>query len=1048
MNKIVRPSMFSNAGIKKSAADFSGELNSTISYRALEPRIAFDGAAAATAAVTAEQQVDAPAGGGDAAGEPVSEVSNDQTQTAASGNGADLPESLAAAMGDTPSPQASPGQTVVFVDRAIENIDQVISAISPDYEIVLINAASSGLDQIAAHLSGRSDIGSIHIVSHGEAGTLYLGTDALTSTNLADHASALAMIGSALSDTGDILLYGCEIGNGTGGMDFVRAFADATNADVAASIDNTGGDEAGGDWVLEATAGAIEGTALSNPLYAGLLVKTNTGAWTANGATAANDWVNTTDGVTTTVTFNAAFSAVSGVQTLNTIAAFDNAAQGGASLGAQWNSGAGTVTITFSTAITNPVIHLDRLGGVSGTSNSSLWTLATAGASLTRLSGPAHFQVDAAAGTIQRTTGVTTTGSESSLTGTTGTAAGSVRINGTFTTITFNVGQAGGPTGADGFEMALAIDAPPAAVNDSFTTAHDTPVTINVRANDSDVRGDALNVTRVNGTAITAGGAGVTVTGGVVTLNAGGNLVFTPSASYIGSPSFTYTIADPNGGTATATVSGTVTNVTPALDLDASGGGTGWTATFTENGTAVSIADIDAAITDADDSNMESASVTLTNQQSGDRLLVNGSIASSGTFASGITWTRTDTTVTLAGSFTNAQYAAAIQLIQFENTTDTPSTTPRIINTIVNDGNVNSNTAVTTINIDRAPDPVNDAYAGNEDTAISGTVLTNDDLGDTPITSVTVAAGPASGTLTSFNTATGAFVYTPGANFNGSDTFTYTVTDADGDTKTATVTITVNPVNDLPVATADTFTTVHDQPVIISVLANDSDVETPALTIAQINGTAINVGDAGVAVTGGVVTLNAGGTLTFTPNADYAGSPSFTYTVADSNGATATATVTGTVTNVGPTLDLDASGAGTGWTTTFTENGAAVAIADLDAAIVDADDANMTSAAITLTNPQAGDRLLVDGSFAASGTLASGITWTRSNSVVTLSGSFTKAQYAAALAIIQFENTSETPSTAPRIINVIVNDGTVNSNTTVATININLAPDPLNVTRR
>ena len=1046
MNKFVRPSMFSNSGTKKTASDFSGELHSTISYRALEPRIAFDGAAAATAAVTVEQQAEAPPadGGGDAAGAPVSERSNDQTQSASPDSGADLSASLAAAMGDSPSPQVSSGQTVVFVDRAIENIDQVISAISPDYEIVLIDAASSGLEQIAAHLSGRSDIDSIHIVSHGEAGTLYLGLDALTSANLADYASALATIGSALSDTGDILLYGCEIGNGTGGMDFVRAFAEATNADVAASVDNTGGDEAGGDWVLEATAGAIEGTALSNPLYAGLLLKTNTGVWTANGATAANDWVNTVDGVTTTVTFDAAFSAASGVQTLNTIAAFDNAAQGGASLGAQWNSGAGTVTITFSTAITNPVIHLDRLGGVNGTSNSSLWTLATVGASLTKLSGPAHFEVNSATGTIQRTTGVASAGSESSLTSTTGSSAGSVRINGTFTTITFNVGQASGPVGADGFEMAFAIDAPPVAVADTFATPHDVPVIINVRANDSDIRGDALSVTQVNGTAITAGGAGIAVTGGVVTLNGSGNLVFTPTANSIGSPSFTYTIADANGGRSTATVSGTVTNITPALDLDASGAGTGWTATFTENGTAVSIADIDAAIVDADDSNMESATVTLTNQQTGDRLLVNGSSAASGTLASGITWTRTDTAVTLSGSFTKAQYAAALQLIQFENTTDTPSITPRIINTIANDGHANSNAAVTTINIDRAPDPVNDAYAGNEDTAISGTVLTNDDLGDTPIASVTVAAGPANGTLTSFNTTTGAFVYTPGAHFNGSDTFTYTVTDADGDTKTATVTITVNPVNDLPVAAADSFATVHDQAVTISVLANDSDVETPVLTITQINGTALSIGGAGVAVTGGIVTLNAGGTLTFTPNADYAGSPSFTYTVADSNGATATATVSGTVTNVGPALDLDASGTGTGWTATFNENGPAVAIADLDAAIADGDDTNMTSAAITLTNPQAGDRLLVDGSSAASGTLASGIAWTRTNSVVTLSGSFTKAQYAAALALIRFENTTETPATAPRIINVVVSDGIANSNTSVATININLAPDPVN----
>ena len=56
----------------------------------------------------------------------------------------------------------------------------------------------------------------------------------------------------------------------------------------------------------------------------------------------------------------------------------------------------------------------------------------------------------------------------------------------------------------------------------------------------------------------------MTVTGGVVTLNASGNLVFTPNANYNGSTSFTYTVADPSGLTSTATVTGTITPVNDA----------------------------------------------------------------------------------------------------------------------------------------------------------------------------------------------------------------------------------------------------------------------------------------------------------------------------------------------------------------------------------------------------------------------------------------------------------------------------------------------------
>ncbi len=97
----------------------------------------------------------------------------------------------------------------------------------------------------------------------------------------------------------------------------------------------------------------------------------------------------------------------------------------------------------------------------------------------------------------------------------------------------------------------------PVAVNDTFTVAEDGSVTVNVLGNDSDVDGNPLTVTQVNGTAITNGGPAVSVTNGSVQL-VGGQLIFTPAANYNGPASFTYTITD-GTVTATATVSGTVT---------------------------------------------------------------------------------------------------------------------------------------------------------------------------------------------------------------------------------------------------------------------------------------------------------------------------------------------------------------------------------------------------------------------------------------------------------------------------------------------------------
>ena len=141
------------------------------------------------------------------------------------------------------------------------------------------------------------------------------------------------------------------------------------------------------------------------------------------------------------------------------------------------------------------------------------------------------------------------------------------------------------------------------------------------------------------------------------------------------------------------------------------------------------------------------------------------------------------------------------------------------------------------------------------------------------------------------------------------------------------------------------------------------------------------------------------------------------------NTATSVTTVT--------TVDLAANG----WSATYTENGAAVAIADSDSSVFNAVAANLTSATITLTNAQTSDRLLVGGSSAASG-FVNGIGWTRSGDTITLSGSFSKAQYADALEQITFDNTSDNPSTTQRVITVQVTDATTSSNVATTTIDV------------
>ena len=168
-----------------------------------------------------------------------------------------------------------------------------------------------------------------------------------------------------------------------------------------------------------------------------------------------------------------------------------------------------------------------------------------------------------------------------------------------------------------------------------------------------------------------------------------------------------------------------------------------------------------------------------------------------------------------------------------------------------------------------------------EDGAVEIDVLAND--GDGSDLSIAGTTDGANGTVTQ---TAGGLTYTPEADFNGSDSFTYDVTDGD-ETQTVAVDVTVTPVNDAPVASDDGATVAAGGSVAIDVLANDDDVDGDDLTVTA----------AGDASNGRVV--STGGGVTYTPNAGFTGSDSFTYEVSDGT-ETDTATVDVTVTPVAP----------------------------------------------------------------------------------------------------------------------------------------------------
>jgi VCBS repeat-containing protein/CshA-type fibril repeat protein len=971
-------------------------------YIALEPRLLFDGAAAETL-----EQIDA------AEGNLPTEVASDShlELLAALGESDDLPTA------DTSA------QEIVFIDGSLEDLDVILADIGPDVEVHILTPEQDGVEQIAALLQGRKNINAIHIISHGTVGDLALGSAHLNSASMVgEHADDLAVIATALSEQADILIYGCDFAADEQGQQAAALLASLTGADVAASDDATGATDIGGDWVLENAVGTVETIALAAESYDHLLTLGNTTSWTISGLSASN----TIQGVTATISFSA-ISPQSSVTSLanNTFNAntfFANGAESDPSLAFVFNwdttpeaatsttlpqastdGGTATITITFSQPVTNPIIHLDRLGGnmaydpntsVSGDevsqSNSSLWTLTTPGATLTDLSVPTnvpHFSVTST--TIQRTPNqnmVFSPSAEAGTNGTNSTAAGSVQVNGTFTSITFTLSGVG-PEGAggDGIEIGLSLDAPPNAQNDAFTINEDTTLTGNLYANngsgvDSDPTSDAITITQINGASFTVGTPIALANGTLTITNATtGAFTFTPNADYTGGQSFTYTIADANGGTDTATVNITVNAVNDPPQ------GTDNTIT-TDEDVPVALSASSFGFSDPDDSPANSLqSVTITTLPTTGTLFLSGVPVTTGqvvpvTSLGNLSWTPP-----LNGN------GAGLSSFTFQ-VTDDGGTTGGGQDTDQSPNTITFN--VTAVNDSPVLDNDGNNSSGQTGADYETTYVENN-------TSVPVVDADVS------------------------------ITDLDSSTiEEATITLT----NAFPLDSLQ----VGAMPLGIAAFV---DTSTPGVITVTLTGPA-SLDDFEAA-------LQAVRFLTTSENPD----PTDRIVEITVNDGFATSNLATTTINVvpvndNPTLDLDgnnSSGVNAGnYNTSYTENALPVAIGDVDTTILDLDDTNIEGATITLTNGKLGDLLSV-------GTLPAGISVVGSpptnltadgTITIQLTGSASLADYQAAIEAIGFSSNSDDIDPATRTVTVVVTDGDVNSNTARSFISIVPVNDP------
>jgi len=383
--------------------------------------------------------------------------------------------------------------------------------------------------------------------------------------------------------------------------------------------------------------------------------------------------------------------------------------------------------------------------------------------------------------------------------------------------VTISDGKGGQATSTIRIGVTPVNDAP-VTTDQNLITPEDTPISGTVIATDVDL--DVLSY------ALSSNAAH-----GNVTLDAAtGTFVYTPNADYNGSDSFVVTVSDGKGGVTTSTIT---IGVTPVND---------------------------APVTDDQDlttpENIPVAGQVVARDSDGDTLSYSISTAAGhGTVSLN---PETGEFVYTPGNNYNGSDVFVVTISDGKGGQTT--STVRIGVMPVNDAPVTADQNLTT----------------PEDTSVSGAVVATDADGD--VLSYAVSSGAAHGNVF-LNSATGAFVYTPSANYNGSDSFVVTVNDGKGGLATSVITIGITPVNDAPVSSNQNLSTPEDTPVTGVISATDPDGDTLSYSV-------IGSGSHGT------VTLNpVTGAFVYTPDTGYSGSDNFVVSINDGHGGTTTSTV-------------------------------------------------------------------------------------------------------------------------------------------------------------
>ena len=150
------------------------------------------------------------------------------------------------------------GSDVVVLDPSLPAVNLLITEMKPGSRIVYLKKTDNPVRSITKILKRCAPVNSLHVFLEGHPGVLVYNNLSITADSLLKSEEYLTQWRQFFNDEGDVFLYGCEVGKGVKGLEFVKTFAMLTGLDVAASDNLTGSHRRGGDWFMEVKSGTIQ----------------------------------------------------------------------------------------------------------------------------------------------------------------------------------------------------------------------------------------------------------------------------------------------------------------------------------------------------------------------------------------------------------------------------------------------------------------------------------------------------------------------------------------------------------------------------------------------------------------------------------------------------------------------------------------------------------------------------------------------------------------------------------------------------------------------